>query len=66
MRYVLDSCVALKWVLPETDSDKAFRLRSAAQAGVHELLAPNIYVASANPAVTSTASGVAASPHHPT
>ncbi len=27
MRYVLDSSVALEWVLPEADSDKALRLR---------------------------------------
>ncbi len=27
MKYVLDSSVALKWVLPEPDSGKAIRLR---------------------------------------
>jgi hypothetical protein len=27
MKYVLDSSVALKWVLPEADSGKAIRLR---------------------------------------
>jgi hypothetical protein len=27
MKYVLDSSVALKWVLPEVDSQKAIRLR---------------------------------------
>jgi hypothetical protein len=27
MKYVLDSSVALKWVLPEADSAKAIRLR---------------------------------------
>jgi hypothetical protein len=43
MRYVLDSCVALKWVLPEVDSDKALRLRADAQAGVHSLLAPDAF-----------------------
>ena len=43
MRYVLDANVALKWVLPETDSDKALRLRADTQAGVHELLAPDVF-----------------------
>jgi predicted nucleic acid-binding protein len=43
MKYVLDSNVALKWVLPEIDSDKALRLRAEAQAGVHELLAPDVF-----------------------
>jgi predicted nucleic acid-binding protein len=42
MRYVLDSCVALKWVLPESDSDKAIQVRDDANAGIHELLAPDI------------------------
>ena len=28
MIYLLDSNVALKWVLPEADSDKALRLRA--------------------------------------
>lgn len=27
MKYVLDASVALKWVLPESDSDKALALR---------------------------------------
>jgi len=43
MRYVLDANVALKWVLPEADSDKALRLRADTQAGVHELLAPDVF-----------------------
>jgi predicted nucleic acid-binding protein len=43
MRYVLDSSVALKWLLPEVDSDKAIRLRANFQNGVHELLAPDIF-----------------------
>ena len=43
MNYVLDSNVALKWVLPEADSDKALRLRAAAQAGLHQLLAPEFF-----------------------
>jgi predicted nucleic acid-binding protein len=43
MRYVLDSSVAFKWVVPEIDSDKADRLRDDARAAVHDLLAPDIY-----------------------
>ena|SRR5579884_2744846 len=42
MRLVLDSCVALKWVLPEADSATALRLRDDARAGRHDLLAPDI------------------------
>jgi predicted nucleic acid-binding protein len=42
MRFVLDSSVALKWVLPEPDSAKALRLRAEFQAGIHDLLAPDI------------------------
>src|SRR5262245_34323959 len=44
MRYVLDSSVALKWVLAEVDSHKAIRLRDEYVAGQHELLAPDIFV----------------------
>ena len=43
MRYVLDSSVALKWVLPEADSAKALRLRDEYSNGLHELLAPDIF-----------------------
>lgn len=43
MIYVLDSNIALKWVLPEADSDKALRLRAESQAGIHDLLAPDVF-----------------------
>jgi predicted nucleic acid-binding protein len=43
MRLVLDSSVAFKWVVPETDTDKALRLRDDARGGVHELLAPDVF-----------------------
>lgn len=43
MRYVLDTSVAFKWSVPETDSDKALRLRDDFRAGVHDLLAPDIF-----------------------
>jgi predicted nucleic acid-binding protein len=42
MKYVLDSCVALKWVLAEPDSDKAIQVRDDYNRGIHELLAPDI------------------------
>src|SRR5262245_16813486 len=43
MKYVLDSSVALKWVLPEADSGVAIRLRDEYVNGLHELLAPAIF-----------------------
>ncbi|HYV39060.1 MAG TPA: type II toxin-antitoxin system VapC family toxin [Gemmataceae bacterium] len=43
MKYVLDSNVALKWVLPEADSGRAIRLRDEYRLGIHELLAPDIF-----------------------
>jgi predicted nucleic acid-binding protein len=43
MRYVLDSSVGLKTLLPEVDSSKAIALCEAFQQGVHELLAPDIF-----------------------
>jgi predicted nucleic acid-binding protein len=43
MKYVLDSSVASKWVLPEAESAKAIRLRDEYKNGIHELLAPDIF-----------------------
>ncbi len=43
MRYVLDSNIALKWVLAEPDSAKAKQLRDDYQKAVHELLAPDVF-----------------------
>ncbi|MGC8642213.1 MAG: type II toxin-antitoxin system VapC family toxin [Isosphaeraceae bacterium] len=43
MRYVLDSCVAVKWFLAEPDSPQAIRLRDDFDQQVHELLAPDIF-----------------------
>lgn len=43
MRYVLDSSVALKWVLAEAESAKAIRLRDEYRNGIHQLLAPDIF-----------------------
>ena len=52
MRYVLDSNVALKWVLPESDSAKAIQLRDDFLAGVHELLAPDVLIGEVGHALT--------------
>jgi predicted nucleic acid-binding protein len=43
MKYVLDSSVALKWVLAEADSAKAVSLRDDYSNGLHQLLAPDIF-----------------------
>ncbi len=43
MKYVLDSSVAFKWVVPESDTPKAVRLRDQFRAGVHELIAPDVF-----------------------
>lgn len=43
MKYVLDSSVALKWVLAEPDSGRAIRLRNEYNAQVHDLVAPDIF-----------------------
>jgi len=45
MKAVLDSCVALKWVLTEADSAKALDLRTGFQNQIHELLCPDIFLA---------------------
>jgi predicted nucleic acid-binding protein len=43
MKYILDSSVALKWVLPEHDSAAATRLRDDFHNSVHEFLAPDVF-----------------------
>ena len=43
MKYVLDASIALKWVIPESDSSLANQLRDEFQNGVHELIAPSIF-----------------------
>ena len=43
MKYVLDCSVALKWVLQEADSGRAVRLRNEYLAGIHELIAPELF-----------------------
>lgn len=43
MKYVLDASVAFKWVVSESDSDKANFLRDECHKQVHELVAPDFY-----------------------
>jgi predicted nucleic acid-binding protein len=52
MRYVLDASVAFKWEVPETDSDKANRLRDAYRQGVHQFLAPDVFSVELDHALT--------------
>jgi predicted nucleic acid-binding protein len=47
MKYVLDSAVALKWVLPEIHAAKAKQLRDDAANQVHELIAPDVFAVEA-------------------
>jgi predicted nucleic acid-binding protein len=42
MRYVLDSSVAFKAVIPEQDSDRAIKLLDEYRQGFHELLSPDV------------------------
>ncbi|MFN0055760.1 MAG: type II toxin-antitoxin system VapC family toxin [Planctomycetales bacterium] len=41
MKYVLDASIAIKWFLPEPDSDQAVSLRDAFHNQIHELIAPD-------------------------
>jgi predicted nucleic acid-binding protein len=43
MKLILDSSVAVKWVVREVDSDRADRLRADFLNGIHELLAPDVF-----------------------
>jgi predicted nucleic acid-binding protein len=52
MKYVLDSNVALKWVLPEPDSPDAKELRGQFQKSLHELISPNVFQVEAAHALT--------------
>ncbi len=43
MKYVLDSNIAFKWVVPEIDSAKATQLRDEYRQGLHELVSPDVF-----------------------
>jgi predicted nucleic acid-binding protein len=52
MRYVLDTSVALQWVLNEPSSPKARQLRDDFRKNVHEPIAPDTFVVEAAHALT--------------
>jgi predicted nucleic acid-binding protein len=52
MKYVLDASVALKWVLSESDSPAANKLREEFTRDVHELVAPDTFLAEVAHALT--------------
>ncbi len=52
MRYVLDSNIAVKWVLEEDLSDKARSLRSEFVQGTHEFVSPDVFLAEVAHALT--------------
>ena len=43
MRYVLDSCVAMKWFLAEPDSARAVQLLDEFAGQIHQLSAPDVF-----------------------
>ena len=50
--YVLDSSVAVKWVLPETNSVKALALRDDILNQVHDVIAPEVFASEVAHALT--------------
>jgi predicted nucleic acid-binding protein len=52
MKKVLDASVGFKWVVHETDSDKALRLRDDYRNSVVELIAPDFYPAEVAHSIT--------------
>jgi predicted nucleic acid-binding protein len=52
MKYVLDSSVAFKWLVPELNTDKALRLLDDYQNAIHDLLSPDILPVEATHALT--------------
>jgi predicted nucleic acid-binding protein len=57
MKYVLDASVALKWVLSEPDSQAAVKLRDEFAHNVHELIAPDTFLAEVAHALTKADGG---------
>ena len=52
MKYVLDSSVAVKWVVAEVDSDKAILLRDDFRNTIHELLSTDFFLYEVGHALT--------------
>ena len=43
MKYVLDSSIAFKWLVPEPDSDKATALWDDYRSAIHDLVSPDVF-----------------------
>ena len=52
MKYVLDASVAVSWVLPETHTPKAVKIRNEFRNQLHVLIAPDIFPAEVAGALT--------------
>lgn len=52
MKYVLDSNIAAKWMLPEADSGLALSLRDELCNQVHELISPDVFPVEVGHALT--------------
>jgi predicted nucleic acid-binding protein len=52
MNYILDSNIALKWVLAEPDTAKAKKLREEYQKGIHSLVSPEVFTVEVAHALT--------------
>src|SRR5438132_264399 len=52
MNYVIDSSVAVKWVLDEPGYRKALRFRNWIRTATHKLLAPSVYTTETAHALT--------------
>jgi predicted nucleic acid-binding protein len=52
MRYVLDASVALCWVFPRPNSNKALQLQTDFQSAVHKLIAPSVFAGEVAGALT--------------
>lgn len=54
--FVLDSSVAVKWVLKEAGTQKALVLRNDIQRQIHEVIAPDVFVSEVAHALTKAES----------
>jgi hypothetical protein len=57
MKYVIDSCTAFKWFVPEADTDKALQLRDDFHRSLIELLAPDVFPVEICHAITRVETG---------
>ena len=52
MKFVLDACIGIKWVLPEDDSAQAIALGQQFKQQIHELIAPDTFPVEVAHAIT--------------